>query len=383
MRNTVDDVAEGGHITRAAFLAVVYGDPKLASSILRTGADPSDRELSLALAGYIRGVNDDTWDATIQNTARSLTDAYARGILAFVRNGSWHDVLQETSLPLKFRVGIALMYLSDDDLTTYITTTTDECTYHGDIEGIVLTGLSFKAVPLFQNYILKYHDLQTAILAISHTSPRYFPSPLVDTWREEYRLRLNTYRLFLHRVRFDTGATKLSVPNGNNGKPSLAPPARQVSLKCANCEQAMDRNPSHISTTSAPPPPPSSFSSSANHNRSIFADDAKNGTACPKCGRHLPRCVICMLWLGMPDPHSKGGEHANAVAMERSEELQDGAKGVRARMLMKDFICVCKGCWHMMHVGHAEEWFSSNRTCPVPGCECACGERDGGFRGTG
>ncbi|KAL9638902.1 MAG: hypothetical protein Q9204_001318 [Flavoplaca sp. TL-2023a] len=383
MRNTVASVANGGHITRAAFLALVYDDLKLASNILRTGADPADRELSLALAGYIRGVNDDTWDATIQNTARSLTDAYARGILAFVRNGSWHDVLQETSLPLKLRVGIALMYLSDDDLTTYITTTTDQCTYHGDIEGIVLTGLSFKAVPLFQNYILKYHDLQTAILAISHTIPRYFPSPLVDTWREEYRSRLNTYRLFLHRVRFDTGATKLSVPNGNNGKPGLAPPARQVSLTCANCEQAMDRNPAHISTTSAPPPPPGSFSSSANHNRSIFADDAKNGTACPKCGRHLPRCVICMLWLGMPDPHSKGGEHANAVAMERSKELQDGAKGVRARMLMKDFICVCKGCWHMMHVGHAEEWFGSNRTCPVPGCECACGERDGGFRGMG
>ncbi|KAL8996264.1 MAG: hypothetical protein Q9169_004195 [Polycauliona sp. 2 TL-2023] len=283
MHSAVENLSSGGQHTRAALLALMHDDPKLASSVLRTGSHPRDRELSLALAGYIKGVADDTWDETIRDIAASSSDPYARGILALVRNGSWHDVLQETSLPLCIRVGIALMYLPDDDLTTYISTTTNQCTYHGDIEGIVLTGLSSKAVPLFQNYILKYHDLQTAILAISHTSPRYFPSALVDTWREEYRTRLNTYRLFLHRVRFDTGATKLSTPSGSNAKPNLAPPARQVSLRCTNCEQALDRNPAHISATSAPPPP-GSFTWSADQNRSIFADDVKNGTACPKCG---------------------------------------------------------------------------------------------------
>ncbi|KAL8670414.1 MAG: hypothetical protein Q9168_005043 [Polycauliona sp. 1 TL-2023] len=373
----VETLTNEGQNTRAALLALIHDDPKLASSVLRAGSHPAGRELSLALAGYIRGVADDTWDGTIQDIAESSTDPYARGILALVRNGAWHDVLQETSLPIYFRVGIALIHLADDELTAYIDETTNQCTYHGDIEGIVLTGLSSKAVPLFQNYVLKYQDLQTAILAISHTSPRYFPSGIVDTWREEYRARLNTYRLFLHRVRFDTGATKLSIPSGNNGNPNLAPPARQVSLKCTSCEQALDRNPAHMPAISAPPAP----TWSADQNRSIFTDDVKTGTACPKCGKHLPRCVVCMLWLGMPDPHTKGGEHANVVAMERSRELQDDGKKERGRMLMKDFICVCRGCWHMMHVGHADEWFSDNRTCPVPGCECACGERDGGFGG--
>ncbi|KAL8657363.1 MAG: hypothetical protein Q9226_001989 [Calogaya cf. arnoldii] len=378
MNIAVENLTNEGQNTKAALLALIHDDPTQASRVLRTGSRPADRELSLALAGFIKGVTDDTWDETIQNIARTSTDPYARGIFALVRSGSWHDVLQETSLPLKFRIGIALMYLADDELTTYITTSTNACTYHGDVEGIVLTGLSSKAVPLFQNYILKYHDLQTAILAISHTSPRYFPSTIVETWRAEYRTRLNTYRLFIHRVRFDTGATKLSVASGNNGKPSLAPPARQVSLKCSNCEQVMDRNPAHVPATPAPPGAVS-FTSSNDQNRSIFADDVKNGTACPKCGKHLQRCVVCMLWLGMPDPHTKGGEHANAVDMERSRELQDDGGKERGRMLMKDFICVCRGCWHMMHVGHAEKWFRTNRTCPVPGCACACGERDGGF----
>ncbi|KAI4238658.1 MAG: hypothetical protein LQ352_007854 [Teloschistes flavicans] len=363
-------------MTEAAFLALIHNEPKQALNALKAGSTPRNRELSLALAGFIRGTNDDTWDETIKDIASSVTDPFARAILAFVRTGTWQDVLSETSLPLKHRVGIALMYTADDALTTWITTTTDECINHGDIEGIVLTGLSEKAVPLFQNYILKYHDLQSAILAISHTSPRYFPSALVDTWRMEYRNRLNTYRLFLHRVRFDAGATALSVfPSGDGApqQPKLKPPARQISLRCGNCEQALDRNPDHEAATA----PPASYTAGTG---SIFVDH-KSGTVCPKCGKHLPRCAVCMLWLGMPDPRSKGGAWENQKGVERSKETEkeegDGGRG-RGKELMKDFVCVCRRCWHLMHAGHAEEWFEGNRECPVPGCGCACGEVDAG-----
>ncbi|KAL9577234.1 MAG: hypothetical protein Q9203_007539, partial [Teloschistes exilis] len=197
--NAIQDLVGNEQITEAAFLALIHNKPKQALSALKAGSTPRNRELSLALAGFIRGTTDDTWDETIQDISSSVTDPFARAILAFVRTGAWQDVLSETSLPLKYRVGIALMYIADDALTTWITTTTDECITHGDIEGIVLTGLSEKAVPLFQKYILKYNDLQSAILALSHTSPRYFPSALVDAWRAEYRNRLNTHRLFLHR----------------------------------------------------------------------------------------------------------------------------------------------------------------------------------------
>ncbi|KAL8813266.1 MAG: hypothetical protein Q9200_000393 [Gallowayella weberi] len=373
--NVFNDLIDQGQNSKAAFMALAHNDSKQALSALRTNSTSANRELALALAGFLKGVPDDTWEETIENIAASLTDPYACAILAFVRIGSWHDVLRETSLPLKCRIGVALMYLADDELTTYISNTTDECTTHGDIEGLVLTGLSEKAVPLLQNYILKYHDLQTAILLISHTSPRYFSSPLVDTWRSEYRARLNTYRLFIPRVRFDTQATKLSVTS--NGKPTLTPLARQVSVKCNNCEQALDRNPAH---TSASAPPPTS-SATDNKDKDPFALDAKWGTACPKCGKHLPRCVICMLWLGMPDPYTKGGAHANARTLEKMGGLETG-KGEKGKYLMKDLISVCRGCWHMMHVGHVDEWFGMHRTCPVPGCECACGERDGESGGT-
>ena len=370
LETTIQSFIDQGRNTKAAALALAHDQPKQALVALKSASASAHRELLLALAGYVKGTTDDTWNETITDIASSTTDPYARAILAFVRNGSWHDVLAEISLPLQYRIGVAVLYLPDPDLTTYISSLTADCISHGDIEGLPLTGLSEQAISLFQNYILKYHDLQTAILVISHTSPRYFSSPLVDIWRTEYRTLLNTYRLFLPRVRFDTGATKLSAAH-NGGKPSLAPPAKQVSLKCNNCDQSLDRNPLHTSST-APPPPPSSTSGS------IFADQ-KSGTVCPKCGRHMPRCVICMLWLGMPDPHSKGGAYSNAQALERSRELAHGiekVKGERGRELMKDFITVCRGCWHMAHAGHAEEWFMGNRECPVPGCDCRCAEID-------
>lgn len=373
--NTIKALIDQERNTKAAALALAHNESKRALAALRSSPTPAHRELSLALAGFIKGVTDETWNETITDIAVSLTDPYARAILALVRNGSWRDVLSETSLPLQYRVGIAVMYLPDPELTKYISALTNECIRHGDIEGLPLTGLSEQAVPLLQNYILKYHDLQTAILVISHTSPRYFSSPLVDIWRTEYRSLLNTYRLFIHRIRFDTGATKLSAPP-NSSKPTLTPPAKQVSLKCNNCDQSLDRNPAHASAA-APPLPPSSTSGS------VFADH-KSGTVCPKCGKHMPRCVVCMLWLGMPDPHTKGGAHTNAQAMERSRESArsgEKGKGETGRDLMKEFITVCRGCWHMAHAGHAEEWFRGNKECPVPGCECRCMEIDVGAGG--
>ncbi|KAL9016175.1 MAG: hypothetical protein Q9185_006448 [Variospora sp. 1 TL-2023] len=376
---STEALAGQGRHTKAAALALAHGDVKKALVALRNGSTSTHRELSLALAGFSRGTNDESWTSAIASIETSIpsTDVYALAILTYVRTGSWPSVLAETYLPLYYRIGVALLYIPDPDLTTYISTLTSECIHHGDIEGLPLTGLSEQVVPLFQNYILKYHDLQSAILAISHTSPRYFPSSLVDIWRAEYRHRLNTHRLFIPRVRFDAGATKLSssaTASSNGAKqqsPALAPAARQVSLKCNHCDSALDRNPAHVSSTSAPLAPPTTTTTTTRTAGSIFPDH-RAGTVCPTCGKHMPRCVVCMLWLGMPDPHSKGGAQASAEKVGG-----DGKKGKgngRGRQLMQDFVSVCRGCWHMMHAGHAEEWFAGTRECPVPGCGCRCGE---------
>ena len=355
LEDRVRDLVVQGKNTNAAALAIIHDQRKLAFQALKSGTASSiHKELSLAIAGYARGMANDDWEETLLEVANELDDPYARAIIALVRYGDWHDVLAETSLPLKDRVGVALMYLNDRELTRYIKEITAESIKKGDIEGIVLTGLTEKAVQLFQNYIVKFSDLQTAVLALSFASPRYFADYRVDAWRESYRTTLNTYRMFIPRVHFDVQSTKLSTPP--NCKPLLAPAPRQVSLRCNNCDQSLDRNSDNAAL------PGLNTSLSTNHQGSIFGD-AKSGTICPKCGRHMPRCVICMMWLGMPDPHTRGG----AIAGDK-------------RRPMADLISVCRGCWHMSHGAHAEEWFAGHEVCPVPDCECRCAKVDSGGR---
>lgn len=362
LEETVKDLVRQGQNTKAAALAVIHDQPKLAFLALRNGsASPAHRELSLALAGFVKGNTDDTWDETVRDVAKELDDPYARAILALVSYGDWHDVLAETSLPLRDRVGVALMYLDDQELTEYIATVTADSIEHGAIEGIVLTGLTEQSIPLWQTYAMKFSDVQTPLLALSHSSPRYFTHPLIDHWRHSYRAFLNSTRLFLPRVQFDVQSTKLSIPP-NRQKPLLPPHPRQVSLRCNNCDQALDRNPENNPS----PADPSPAAGITNHG-SIFGDP-RSGTVCPRCGRHMPRCVICMLWLGMPDPSSKGGAALSAAA-----------GGGKKRDPLQDFVAVCRGCWHMSHGGHAEEWFRDHAVCAVPGCECRCGEVDGGI----
>ena len=354
VEDTVKELIGDGEKTKAAALAIIHDSPKLALQALRAGDTSAvQRELSLALAGYVKGTSDDTWHETIQELAADLEDPYARAILALVSHGSWHDVLKETSLPLRDRIGIALMYLSDDELTQYINTTTAEAIKAGDIEGIVLTGLSPKSIPLFETYISKFSDLQTAVLALAFAFPRYFTDPRVTAWRQTYRSHLDKFGMFLHRAQFDVQSSKISATP--SGKSTLPPAPRQISLRCTYCDQNLDRNSNHG-------PVGSSGASHGTHQGSIFGIAAKSGTVCPKCGRHMPRCGICMNWVGMPDAHTKGGL---AKKMEKGEA-------------MENFVSVCHGCWHVSHAGHAEEWFRRHSVCAVSGCECRCVEVDAG-----
>lgn len=384
----IKDLAHQGHSTRAALLAVAHDDYKLASSALR-GDKTVHRELSLALAGFGKGNTDVIWDETIRDIAKGLDDAHGRAILALVSHGDWHDVLDVTSLPLKDRIMVALLHLNDQELGQYFRVMQEECIREGDIEGIVLTGLTEHAVPLFEAYIRKFSDAQTPVLALSFTSPRYFVHPIVDTWREAYRSQLNMHRLFLQRVQFDIQATKLSVhPNEKSSKPLLASTPRQVSLRCNTCDQALDRSSDNMPKDNLDP---TTFNSS--QRTSIFGD-VKSGTVCPKCGRHMPRCVICMMWLGMPDSHGKGAVTTAATTKQpiarsmespapktnkakRKEELVNPGDDKNAEDLMKDFIVVCKACWHMSHGSHAQEWFRGHDVCAVPGCDCRCALSDG------
>ena len=350
----VQSLARANEVTKAAAFALIQNQPKLAFEVLKSGAQGAlEKQLSLALAGYIKGATDAIWPEIIRDVAADLEDPYAHSIFTFCAHGDWHHVLKEARLPLADQIGIAMMYLNDKELTIHITKTLSQAVHEGNLEAIVLTGLTESAIPLFENYIRRTFDLQTTVLALAFASPRFFTDSRVDIWKETYRSYLDRWRFFIERTKFDILCVKLSNPQRHRSSVPLVP--GQMFIRCAFCDQNLDRTGDQRLSGDGP-------HSSGTHLERVFGD-ARSGTSCPKCGRHLPRCVICMQWVGVPDPHTRGGV---AQGMSKEEALER-------------FTAVCRTCWHMSHASHSEQWFRRHNVCPVPGCDCRCTSLDVGI----
>ncbi|PWY91080.1 WD40 repeat-like protein [Aspergillus heteromorphus CBS 117.55] len=330
--------------TKAAALAIFQDEPKLAYLALRSHEPTQAHKLlAMAIAGAAKGDTDADWEDTCAEIAKELTDPYARAILALVSKGDWRSVIQETTLPLRYRIEVALRWLPDRDLTKYLRETTQEAIRQGDIEGILLTGLGHSAMDLFQSYINKFHDIQTAVLAMSHTVPRFInQSPnrtRFESWRETYRWQINSWKLQLERARFDVGSRKFAVTW--DGRKLIDPPKQQVSLTCNYCTRPLTQ---HDASSQLAP----SVTGEVSH-------------ATPETPSARP--PFCTLWLGSPDPVSKASVAADAANERRRPSEAE---------LMRRFIVFCINCNHGFHAHHAREWFAKHKVCPVADCSCIC-----------
>lgn len=111
-------------------------------------------------------------------------------------------VLQIEQIAVEDRVAFAWTYLSESDLVTFIASTETKLVDSGDIEGLVLTGLSDRGITLLQNYIDVHDDLQSAALLAGRMSTME-KSSLPSQWLVEYRLLLNKKELYLDRANLD------------------------------------------------------------------------------------------------------------------------------------------------------------------------------------
>lgn len=361
--------AENQH-TKAAALAIFQEEPKLAYLALRSHEPTQAHKLlAMAIAGAAKCEEDSDWEETCAEIAKELTDPYARAILALVSKGDWNSVIQETTLPMKYRIEVALRWLPDDQLTAYLEKTTVEAIRQGDIEGIVLTGLGHSALDLFQSYINKFNDIQTPVLAMSYTVPRFINNESskakFDAWRETFRWQVNSWKLHLERARFDVGSRKFAVTW--DGRRLIEPPRQQVSLTCNYCTKPLTQH-----DASSQLAPSTDIGGEVMHPTigNPLGTAAMSGTVCPRCGRHMPRCGVCSFWLGAPDPMSKASIAAdtttsgNTVGQEQRKPTENE--------LMWRFIVFCINCNHGFHAHHAREWFMKHRVCPVAECNCIC-----------
>lgn len=326
--------------TMAASRALFRGDTKQAIQILKKArvAHPELHFVVLALQLMGRGSKQLAKEQLdFDEPTASRTDPYLQAISSLIATGDWSTIANQSSLPLSDRAFVAVRNLNDDQLTIWLHEQVALSVSNGDIEGIVLTGITDTLVDIFAAYIAKFHDVQTASLVLSICAPRFIDDVRCRAWRNAYRKYLQRHKLFFHRTKFEVESTKRSKLNG---VPTLPQPSRQIALRCVYCdaETSLSRKAQTASTA-------------ANDRNPMLATAVNAGVSCPNCGRHLPRCVVCLEVVGVP----------------RSDRTEDTTAG--------KFPTFCLKCEHVLHLDHARMWFARHAECPVPECRCRCNFR--------
>lgn len=335
------ELIERGRYYLAIVQAVLHNDKHLALNMLRTLV----RERTIPNTGLgallaCETLNNEQKEMCMWMSA-DTEDSALKALLTYLIDGDWRGVMKTDYLNLTYRVALGLKYLIDTELSNYIHSETARVIKNGDLQGILLTGLGERSMDLFQTYLTRTNDLQTAVLATAFTNPLYVDDIRWEMWKETYFLQMQAWHAFIQRTKFTVQHNRMSTTR--TGRRLIDVPHGQITLRCIHCQGSLARHDSK----------PQKNGSATR----ALGPAANAGTVCPQCGRHMPRCAVCMLWLGTPDSRSTGG----VKELEQQEDL------------MSKFITFCASCGHGFHAHHAMSWFKKHAMCAVPDCKCMCG----------
>jgi hypothetical protein len=386
-----------GEIYKPIVLAVFQGHKDIALALLRSSLtskklpqDDIGLAAVIACASPSSGVSAEQREACAW-MADMTSDAYLKSLLTYFITGDWSSVVSMPQLSLSDRVAVALKYLPDASLSTFLTTTTATAISQGDISALLLTGLTTRSLSLLQTHISHHPTtgLQNAVLLLSRACPLYIQDPRWSLWKDMYLEQQQIWRTFLERTRYVKEHNLLSVTR--EGRSVNKPSQPSLTLRCLNCQQnlALRKDPrsstrrllptvnqtsgnhknapstATITTTTTTQThraaPSLSFGGGGGGKPVPPLQQQKSaastpGLHCPNCAAQMPRCALCMLWLGSPDPSKQG-----AYETLKGEDKE-------ARMM-----AFCMNCTHGFHGHHARDWFARHAMCPVPDCGCMCG----------
>jgi hypothetical protein len=363
--------------TMVAAHAIFRGDTKGAVQVLKKASSEHPELLFVSLALQLIGKNSDDEAKTaldFDERVACKTDPYLRAISAIIATGDWAVIADQTSLPLRDRCFVAVRHLTDDALTAWLDREVSAAIENGDIEGIVLTGITDPLVDILARYVHKFNDSQTATLLLSICAPRFIDDIRANAMRNAYRHYLQRHRAFFLRAKFDVESTLRSK---HHGRPTVPPPPRQIGLRCVYCDiefkteslparpggvptitRAGTGLPSFMTATSSTPNTRTESRAHQQQQANPYTEKmVASGISCPNCKQHLPRCVVCLEVVGMP-------------RSDRPEQSRDPEVRRTAR-----FPTFCAACGHVLHLDHARQWFARHRECPVPECRCLCNTR--------
>ena len=373
VQDSCEDLVHNGEVLKAVVLAVFQGHKDIALSLLRIALQQgklSQDHIGLgaviACASPSSGVPAEQREACAW-MADMTTDPYLKSLLMYFITADWTAVVDMTSLSLSDRVAVALKYLPDTSLSQFLSVTTISCIRSGLISGLLLTGLTTRALDLLQVHIAAHpSELQTAVLLLSRACPLYIQDPRWYLWKDIYLEQMQVWRTFLERTRYTKEHNARSVTREGNARNKPTQPS--IAIRCAQCQQnlalrkeARGAKSRLVSVTGAlyHAQHPSNPKSALLHAKA--GGVGKHSTtspalACPNCGAQMPRCGLCMMWLGSPEPAKPGG-----------------AETLKGEDLESRLMVFCMNCTHGFHGHHARSWFARHAMCPVPDCGCMCG----------
>ncbi|KAJ3501958.1 hypothetical protein NLJ89_g9102 [Agrocybe chaxingu] len=249
-----------------------------------------------------------------------LNDPYFRVMLTHLATGDWSEVLDEEVIPFHERLAIAFQFLDDKALSSYLRRTTERACDEGNIDALIVTGLTPAGMRVIQSYVDHTGDIQSAAILSSYVCPQKFKDRRAERWLEAYRDLLDGFKMHHLRVGFDIERGQIlhdAMQNGDMLPEEWAP--RQIVMRCHYCNKPF----SDMTILLAPQP------------------QRERPTVCSGCKRELPRCSVCLMTL--------------SIVHDAAREVELGYS--HQRDTFDDAIVICQTCRHGGHAVHILEWF--------------------------
>ncbi|KAG8951415.1 hypothetical protein FRC04_006186 [Tulasnella sp. 424] len=235
-----------------------------------------------------------------ENCQRMIT-RFIRIMLSRLIDEPWIEILQDEAVRLTDRLGIIFRFLEDEKATLHATY--DNLKRGGELDGLLFTGLTSRGMDLVQAYVDRTGDVQTAAILGSYVCPARFKDPRVELWVESYRDLLDRWKLFHFRCQFDIERGQMLQHLVRTG--SIQPTEwveRQLFIRCNYCSKILS-------------PKQGSDPSTALGNI-----ERVRTNRCPHCAKTLPRCVVCLMAIGVSNDSLRDAELANETSPQGVSE---------------------------------------------------------------
>ena len=133
-------------------------------------------------------------------------DPHARMLVTWLSTQDWLETIQDEPILLAEKLAIALRFFGDSELRHFIGKMIREAKQHGELHGLMLTGVNEDAIEILQAYVDNTGDIQTAAM-ISALAPQLYIRELYPRGHERNQIRMRSTSISTDRSTDDGGTS--------------------------------------------------------------------------------------------------------------------------------------------------------------------------------